>query len=356
VLFSDAPMYFADALITQQDLPWDPRSVVAAENINQHLPADREFSIAGMRQKLNFLSERLLLAWAGSEHQARQLFRVLMELERDDCLTMENIEQVIEGAPFESFDELSIIGTLMTPDQEGGGVTITQFDFNVKIADLKRHEGSVTAYGTGAKRFFAVLPDLLQPIHVQEEKFIKAEQLAAGLIGTFFPHEIMTGGHLLEWWGGAFEIATFDNGSIRKRSNVLFTLWRLIPNIDGSYQLALAPRFIKQHYFDDALIVQDLKVVIQGNGCIGMPTLSVHTVLPLLKNEPDYDFSMLQLGDFSHTMLCVYVLPIDGAECDEVFTKIISDDAGVRNIQLAVDTNSVKIGVEGSFVSELAGC
>jgi hypothetical protein len=183
-----------------------------------------------------------------------------------------------------------------------------------------------------------------------------SERLLLAWAGTFFPHEIMTGGHLLEWWGGAFEIATFDNGSIRKRSNVLFTLWRLIPNIDGSYQLALAPRFIKQHYFDDALIVQDLKVVIQGNGCIGMPTLSVHTVLPLLKNEPDYDFSMLQLGDFSHTMLCVYVLPIDGAECDEVFTKIISDDAGVRNIQLAVDTNSVKIGVEGSFVSELAGC
>ena len=96
-VFNGVPSYFGDLLLSrehngehfQMDIP-------ALRNINNQLPDNADRQISGMAQKLNRLSDRLFVSWAGSYIQARAMLRDLKELEEaTDNLTRDQIMEMI---------------------------------------------------------------------------------------------------------------------------------------------------------------------------------------------------------------------------------------------------------------------
>jgi hypothetical protein len=128
--------------------------------------------------------------------------------------------------------------------------------------------------------------------------------LAAPLVG----YEASTGNNILNWWGGAIEIAGVANRRFQKATNILHTIWRATRTDDNRYEIKLVPKFIKYDYFEDVLLVQTLDLSdppITGAGDIIEHALRCYT--PLLKNSRQYDFSKLVIPDFNHRTLCCYV-------------------------------------------------
>lgn len=350
------PVFFADTLLsTEGKWPFQV-DIAAGLDINALLPSDAECQIAGTVQKINMIGDRVVVAWAGDTGQAREIIRSIAELEKCNRLTFSTLDELIDASKSKIKDSVALIGVLITKDERGEIVGLEWFDFN---GDLRTGTVGGTFYdimvaGTGKTTFLRLLNDLLPTFEKNGDLLAHADQIAASLISTFFPNEIMTGGNLMEWWGGAFEIATFnaDAKAIQKVSDILFTFWRVVPGKTDSVELALVPRFIKQGYFSDALVVQDLKAEIT-NGKLQQPILHTHMVLPILKAKEDYDFNLAELGNFSHKMLCAFILPHETVSPEDIGVRVYWNAEGEDKFHINVTPNALHLAISKDFVATL---
>lgn len=347
------PVLFADALLSCEG-KW-PRQVDIATgmDVNSLLPSDLERQIAGTVQKLNVLSDRVIVAWAGDTEKAKLIIEKIAKLDREDCLTTDTLCQLIDESLDKIKDELALIGVLISKDEVPD---IQWFDFNGTLNYLKFGNLSyeVIVAGSGKKTFLNHLNKLLPTLDEQQDLLVLSDQISASLISTLFPYEIMTGGNLAEWWGGAFEVATFDRDSraIRKVSDILFTFWRVIPDDKGGVFLVMVPRFIKQSYFEDVLVIQDVKAEV-ADGQMKSPVLHAHMVLPILKSKSDYDFKKAELGNFDHKMLCAFILPHDDVSPEDIGVRVYWDADGVDKFSISLSADSLKLSIAKEFLTTL---
>ena len=85
------PVYWGDLLLSMKGDNARPVNIPAADNVNALLPTKRSRSISGTTQKLNIISDRLIIAWAGNHIHARATIREIADLERAGKLCRENI-------------------------------------------------------------------------------------------------------------------------------------------------------------------------------------------------------------------------------------------------------------------------
>jgi hypothetical protein len=302
------------------------------------------------------ISDRLVVAWAGDTRQARTILQSIADLDQQDQLTFDALDELIDRSKAKIKDSVALIGVFITKDKRGDITDFKWFDFN---GDLKTGTVNNTFYdvmvaGTGKTKFLQLLNDLLPTFESTDDMLAHANQLAASLISTFFPNEILTGGNLMEWWGGAFEIATFcpDAKAICKVSDIMFTFWRVVPGKNNSAELALIPRFIKQSYFSDALVIQDLKAVI-AKGKLQQPLLHAHVVLPLLKSKENYDFNLADFGDFSHKMLCIFILPEESVAPEDIVVRVFWNAKGEDNFHIDVTTKTLHLKISNDLINTI---
>jgi hypothetical protein len=137
-------------------------------------------------------------------------------------------------------------------------------------------------------------------------------QIGLSAAGALVGHESMTGRNILDWWGGAIEVAFLNNGRFEKLSNVLHTTWRVLRKDGAKYEVRLVPKFIKYDYVGDVFVAQTLDLTVQsGDENMGQyfhvneHALRLYT--PLLKGRRQYDFSGFVPPDFSHKTLCCFI-------------------------------------------------
>jgi hypothetical protein len=350
------PLFFADALLSAEGKWPFQVDITASQDINALLPSDAECQIAGTVQKINVLSDRVVVAWAGDTDQAKRVIGSIAKLDQDNRLTFATLSQLIEASKDEIKDTVALIGVLFTRNDIGEVINAEWFDFNGDLRFLNSGNVSydVMVAGTGKNTFLKLFDELLPTFEDNSDLLALADQIAASLISTLFPYEIMTGGNLLEWWGGAFEIATFNTEAkaIQKVSDILFTFWRVTPGKEGQVELALVPRFIKQGYFEDALVLQDVKADI-SDGKMARPVLHAHMVLPLLKSKVDYDFSKAELGNFSHKMLCAFILPHDAVSPEDIGVRVYWNANGEDKFDIALTSELLSLSIAKEFVATL---
>lgn len=350
------PLFFADALLsTEGKWPYQV-DITASQNINALLPGDPECQIAGTVQKLNVLSDRVVVAWAGDTNQARQLIGSIAKLDRDNRLTLATLGNLIDASKSEIKDTVALIGGLFTRNDSGEVINAEWFDFNgdLRLLNSGNISYDVMVAGTGKNTFLKLVDELLPTFDDRSDLLVLADQIAASLISTLFPYEIMVGGNLLEWWGGAFEIATFNTEAktIQKVSDILFTFWRVTLGKEAGVELALVPRFIKQGYFEDALVLQDVKADI-SDGKMELPVLHAHMILPLLKSKTDYDFSKAELGNFCHKMLCAFILPHDAVSPEDIGVRVYWNSDGEDKFDITLTSEFLSVSIAKEFVATI---
>ena len=77
------PLYLGDLLMTRDGRGSEKIDIPTVADVNAKFPPEVARSVVGLAQKLNLISDRLVVAWAGNLLQARSLIREIAEMRID---------------------------------------------------------------------------------------------------------------------------------------------------------------------------------------------------------------------------------------------------------------------------------
>ena len=312
--FNGVSFYLGDLLLSRKGKSGDAIDIPAANDINKLLPESSMRHVSGMVQKLNILSDRLIVAWAGSRSQAHTMIRELSELDRSaTTLFRADIEKLIMGVPENDRDELSLIGSVCLPNyKQEGDLYIEHFSY--RTTKCTRPGEVIHVAGSGADDLINLMPRIVNgrppPSNIDEGLYEWVKQTAIGTLGQFVGQEMLLGHNLPNWWGGAFETAVIEDQAFKKIKDTLFTFWRLLPDESGEFlHLGLIPKFLKYDYFEDVLIVQKLDSEITSDEKLKIVSHDCRLYLPIHRTlKGEYDFSQITFPTLEPTTLCCFTL------------------------------------------------
>ena len=311
-------VYLGDLLLTTEGKSTKPLHLPSWSDINSRLAVGAERYVSGLTQKLNILSERVIVAWAGSRIQAISMLRMI-EQAANQRAGFDEIGRLVGAVPKEDRDKLHLIGSVIEPSPDQQAYEVKHFS---ALARKQCVEGiEITADGTGVDFLFALAPQLLERMSGQTDKYRIALGLSMGVSASLIGHETATGANLTEWWGGGIETAVLDNGNFTKIGNTLHTLWTATIRADGDIDFVLLPKFIKYDYLQDALVVRaieiDLSGPTEGNARL---THGIHTFTPLLKDKNHYDWNRVRILR-SITIGCVPASPLKASRAKKASNR-----------------------------------
>ena len=297
-----APFILGDVLLSSERRAGLRRNLPLVGNINQVLAnRGQPFEVVGFVQKVNILSDRLVIAWSGPFLQAERAARVLSAISSDRNLSRADIKMELDAIDPDRIDKLQMIGMLVT-DVSGATITGSPFSLRVPYTEVPGL-GTVYAAGTGKGEFIRqlgvtdwTLGGVANELHV-----------AHFMLGDLVNMEYRRGGTIENRWGGGFEAVTFasDSGRFQKVGDVLHTFWTV--DMRSPDKAQFVPMFYKTTYWRDALIIRYARFDSVSERTFQLAMNSFELIPPLLKDEKEYDLEELGSVDFSHKVLCCHV-------------------------------------------------
>ena len=356
--FKGVSFYLGDLLLSSEVKSGDAIDIPAANDINKLLPESSSRHVSGMVQKLNVLSDRLIVAWAGSYIQALSMIRELSELDRSVTnLRRANIKKLIMSVPENDRDELSLIGSVCVSNhKQEGDLYIEHFSY--QTTKCTRPGEVIHVAGSGAKNIIDLIPRIVDgrppPSSLDEGLYEWVKQTALGVLGQLVGQEMLLGQNILDWWGGAFEIATIEDQTFKKVENTLFTFWRLLPDESGKFMdLRLIPKFLKYDYFSDVLIIQILDCEITDDEKLKIKSHDCRLYTPIHRTSKwEYDFSKLTLPALQHTTLCCFTL-FDNKGNIECGSRIYHGAAGGMPFRVEILEEGLALSFQNQLIYAL---
>ncbi len=329
--FGAAPLYIGDALLSNTTSPPNaPRFLPAYSDVNAILPDDAWGYIGGLRQKVNLLNGGdLVVAWAGSQLQARIALKELQNAASDGATSSDHFVDVLRQKPDDELSDLTLLGTKLTliPGQPS---LISSFAMNCEMQEFISGVDCRVA-GTGTERFKSILPHLLGPeVHDSGDykSLERAWRAATGMAGFLIGEEVTGGGNLIQMWGGAFEAAHVANDRIVKIGNTLHTTWWLEKINAKQAALRMRLKVLKYDYVEDHLLVTVSEIT--PSGAEG----AFHMIAPVLSTTgPTFP----AVADFRHETLLCHILDIPEP----------SGNAASTTIAIANPNPTVEIEIRG---------
>lgn len=296
-----APIIVGDILLSTDVRTGLRTDLPLVGNINQLL-AERGLSFeVGFAQKVNILSDRLVVAWSGPVDEAERALRILSAVASRHDLTRADIETELLSIDPDRISRLHLIGLLVT-DVHGHQVSASSFQIRSSRVDVPGL-GAVYAAGTGKNAFLR----LLEGTDWTLAGDANVSLVAYSLVGELIDKELRRGGTIAEKWGGGFEAVTFrtDLGRFQKVGEVLHTFWSVDLSVPGEAQFT--PWFYKTSYLRDALVVRYVRFNKIADRTFQVAMNSFELIPPLLRSKTDYDLDEPNAVDFSHEVLCCHV-------------------------------------------------
>lgn len=278
----------------QQNLP-------LVGDINRIL-ADRGKAFeVGLVQKVNILSDRLVVAWSGPLDQAERALRILSAAASRQNLTRAEIETELMAIDPDQIDKLYLIGLLVT-DVSGDQVSASALQLRAPPTNVPGL-GAVYAAGTGKSEFLRLVAKTDWTLGGSATE----DLVAHSLVGELIDKELRRGGTIEDRWGGGFEAVTFrtDLGRFQKVGEVLHTFWAVDLSVPDEAQFT--PWFYKTTYLRDALIIRYARLNKVADRTFQVDMNSFELIPPLLKDSKDYDLEEVGSVDFSHEVLCCHI-------------------------------------------------
>ena len=217
-----------------------------------HGYAESRRTLVSFAQKVDILSDRLVVAWA--DHTCRPNERPAGFCRRSSSrqsLSRADILMELEAIDPNQIDELHLIGLLVT-DVRGTTILASQFSLGgvpgTKVPGL----GTVYAAGTGRKEFVRLLRATDWTMDGVANEF----QVAHGIVAALIDLEYRHGDAIENRWGGGFEAVTFasDSRRFQKVGDILHTFWTV--DMRSPDKAQFVPMFYKTTYWRDALIIR----------------------------------------------------------------------------------------------------
>jgi len=301
VSIGGAPVTVGDLLLSSNQKKGLRTNLPLVGDINQILAGRGLPFEVSCTQKVNILSDRLVVAWSGDSVQAERALKVLLAACARQKLDKTDIQAELEAIDPDQIDELQLIGMLVT-DVNGTTITGSPFSWGVPRTEVPGL-GTVYAAGTGKEEFIRRLSVADWTAGNTANEF----QVAHALLGDLVNMEYRQGGTIENRWGGGFEAVFFasDSGRFQKIGDILHTFWTI--DADSLDRIQFAPMFYKTTYWRDALIIRHARFDAIADRTFQLKMNSLELIPPLLKDAKDYNLDELGSVDFSHKALCCHV-------------------------------------------------
>jgi hypothetical protein len=305
LLLNNVPALLGDVLITAPGLSGKKLSTPTAGNVNTFFEPQYAH-VRSLRQKVNILSDKVMVAWAGSYLHARALVRE-MKAELDRSGRPEVISDVLRSWPEEDMKELSIIALAR-------GEKKTTVDWCGPILHLQSSIFTKALLsGSGMEDLGALIRHMEkgdvfidEPLPDPPKMALYALSLGSQAAGW----EYVTQENLSNYWGGIVEIGMYNGGNTSKVGEALYWFWEFDIT---SKTLRAHSNFIKQEYQNDLLVTYTL-----SND--DAPRIVV--VPPLLSSYSDGEKVEIAPPKLSYKWLCSCVVIRDGETTVDIFSTV----------------------------------
>ena len=307
------PIVMGDILVTREGAFDSAFNRLAFGRMDDKAPAH----VTMLRQKVNIINDNVILAWAGDFFQARAAFRHITETLERRPEAADDIRAVIAAIPEAERDDLSLIGFIRNPAS-------TKFFFEgIKRIDVQALQNAVVA-GSGMGYVGQLIGELEYSYrtgrNVDMPDPIKAVLYAMEIAAKAAGMEHASGENLVDCWGGAIEVASFEQERAKKLSDALYLFWDFHTEAGG--RLELVPKFVKVEYHNDLLVI----FLLTGRGPSRKELtfdVGVWGVPPLLSSYHKGEVVQVPRPTFAHDFLCSQVVLRTGTAVRKVTSHVL---------------------------------
>jgi len=282
------PVLIGDLLLSG---PEDPNRSVSLPTIGDSLnvfPKGSGFTITGLTQKVNILSDRLMVAWAGRRYIAESILRELRERCALAPFTIENLKAFFESFQrSENRNEVQFAGTMVNERQS--------FSFSIGCEVVSHFVfGDIRLGGSGtedAKEFFRNLeeaPVLLKG--VAPEPLLDATSKSLMLTAHLMQLELTNRSSLLQFYGGGYELASLVQGRFAKIGHVTYLFWE-VDATGNQIRVSYPYQVFKYTYANDVLGIRSARIDDKGHGELTVTDEGVHLVGPAFREITEKDIN-----------------------------------------------------------------
>lgn len=315
LFLNDVPALLGDILITAPGPSNKTLATPTMGNVNTFFEP-QYVHVPVLRQKVNILSDKVMVVWAGSYLHARALVGE-MKRELDRTGRPEVAGEVLASWPEQDIKDLSIIVVARGAQRTGIHWYGRMLDLKSKV--FKR----ALLSGSG-------MEDMAQFILRMEEADLGLDErlpdppkmaLHALSLGTQAAGwEYVTQENLFNAWGGIVEIGMYNGGKTSKVDEMLYWFWEFdIP----SGTLRAHRTFVKQEYQNDLLVTYTLS-------SDDVPRVVI--VPPLLANYGQDAKIEVAPPKLTYKWLCSSVVIRDGNKTVDIYSSVerVSDPLPIR--------------------------
>jgi len=308
-----APLMIGDVLLSSEQRTGLRVTLPLVGDINEVLAKNGVPFQVDFSQKVNVLSDRLVVAWSGRMDEAERALRVLSQVAARPNLELDDIGRELNAIDPQQIAHLQLVGTLLGETQ-GAMRAAHCFTLGVKAKNIPTL-GPVFAAGTGRDFFLNLLGRSNWTNYGTGTEF----QVAHGLLAALTNEEYRTGSTILNRWGGGFEAVTCSQltGQFEKVGDILHTFWKMREHEDDS--LAFTPMFYKTTYWRDALIIRSVRLNETSSETFQIANNDLVLIPPLLKQASDYDLNEMGHTDFGYRAICCHIVIEKSESRDLVF-------------------------------------
>jgi hypothetical protein len=353
---SRVPILIGDLLVSEVISQAPPLALPLVEDANVAVP-QRKYFARSLVQKLNLLSDRLIVAVAADDlAQAIDVVGSLEFIANSPDLSAEMVNRVLEAIEPRRRDKVSLIVGVIEPDpNEAQRAYVGFIELNTERVGGGAL-GLVTVGGSGQDGFLRTLERIagdLTSFDQAKKPVLKASAVGLTLACAFYGQEVSSPANLGEAWGGGFEVAVFDQGRFHKLDNILYLFWKLTDNGDGSHTLTLMHKMMKSQYWGDALLLRVLELEKDKDG--NRSTNDWTHLIPSLPNMAGgYDLTAISAPSFDSNWRCSFIhAPQPGNSTPRRFTRVSYHGEGSKDISYGIEDGKLRLSVSRQTYAEV---
>ncbi|MDD5465194.1 MAG: hypothetical protein PHP73_02470 [Candidatus Omnitrophica bacterium] len=257
-LKDECPILMGDLLISSQGDSNDKEIVFpTVGKISNKDISCGEYKPTGFCQKVNLLSPKLAVAWAGAKIYASSFMKEVIKCNLHNTPSRESLSKVFNEID-KGQGKFSIIGLYRN------GTEMIVFEFNTGgNGSLPLGFKWFKADGTGYKFLLESLSNLTNSniTSGQPNKLERAISEAVHLITDLISQEILTAIPLQNLFGAGYEIVHPLRRDLAKFSNLTYLFWKAEEETQGTWKLQPFPFLGSNYsYYKDILVIRSIRL------------------------------------------------------------------------------------------------
>ncbi len=256
------PIILGDLLISNNDSKEQLITLPTIGKISKQDFSRCSYSPCGFSQKINLLSPKLALGWAGSKIHAKTFMDELITLGVHDDPSHQAINDIYNNIVTNPND-LSIIGIYRNNSE------IRIFDFNAWPTDSNSNFEYFKSAGSG----YGTLLDITEindfNLNVTSGKINKLEigiATAVNIITALLSEELLTQSSIQNLFGAGYELVHPYKSILKKFDDLTYLFWSIEEFEINNWRLQSSPFLVSKYsYHNDILVIRAMHIKQNDN-------------------------------------------------------------------------------------------